>query len=331
MPRGKQLTEIEQGQVKAYRECGMTIRAIAERIHKSRNVVLNCIHLGENYGKKKRSGRKPTLSARDIREVKRLATNSSNSPAQIKGILGLSVGKRRIQQILHNDDNCVYTKRAPYPRLMPRHKTARLAFAEKYQFWEEEWQSVVFSDEKKFNLDGPDGCQYHWQDKRKPKQKRMARNFGGGSLMVWGGFGYNGKTPICVVSTKMNSEKYVELLDGVLLNCGHEIGGPEWIFQQDNAAIHASRYTKNFLNTNNIPILDWPACSPDLNPIENLWGMLVDKVYASGRQYETVRTLKAAVQDAWSSLEPEQLKRLINSMPRRLQQVIINRGGSTEY
>ena len=54
--------------------------------------------------------------------------------------------------------------------------------------WQEEWHQVLFSDEKKFNLDGPDGYQYYWHDLRKEKETPMSRNFGGGNVMVWGLF-----------------------------------------------------------------------------------------------------------------------------------------------
>ncbi|KAI8120489.1 Transposable element Tc3 transposase [Lucilia cuprina] len=60
----------------------------------------------------------------------------------------------------------------------------------------DKWEKVLFSDEKKFNLDGPDGFQYYWHDLQKDKEVRMSRNFGGGSLMIWGGFSIKGKLPL---------------------------------------------------------------------------------------------------------------------------------------
>lgn len=79
---------------------------------------------------------------------------------------------------------------------MQRHKTARLYIASEYVNWKEEWRNLLFNDEKKFNLDGPDGMQCYWHDLRRVKEIRMSRNFGGGSVMVWGGFSYQGKIPL---------------------------------------------------------------------------------------------------------------------------------------
>ena len=58
--------------------------------------------------------------------------------------------------------------------------------------------------------------------------------------------------------------------------------GEEWIFQQDNAAIHNASITNKYLLDQKIRLLDHPACSPNLNPIENLRGLIVAKVYEGG-------------------------------------------------
>lgn len=331
MPRGTELSEEEKGKVWAFHEMGLSAREIGRRLNRTRTVVLNLIKLRGKYGSKKRSGRKPTLSDRQRREIFKCATNSNMSAGEIQRHLLLSISRRRVQQILHQDERLKYVKRNKFPKLTPRHKTARLNFAEKHQFWEEDWQSVIFSDEKKFNLDGPDGNQYHWQDTRKKPENRLARNFGGGSLMIWAAFGYIGKSPICFISCKMNSGKYIELLEDGLLNYADDMAPNSWIFQQDNAAIHSSRATKEFLRTCNVPVLEWPACSPDLNPIENVWALLAKKVYQKGRQFESVRDLKEAILVEWANIDQSILQNLINSMPRRMQQVIIKKGGNTTY
>ena len=74
--------------------------------------------------------------------------------------------------------------------------------------------------------------------------------------------------------------------------------GEEWIFKQDNAAIHNSSITKKYLLEQEIKFLDHPACSPDLNPTENLWGLIAAKVYEEGRQYSAISELENTSLDA---------------------------------
>ena len=73
----------------------------------------------------------------------------------------------------------------------------------------------------------------------------------------------------------------------------------ELIFQQDNAAIYNSLITKKYLLEQKIRLPDHPACSPDLNPVENVWGLIVAKAYERSRQYSAISELKNAILDAW--------------------------------
>ncbi|KHJ88717.1 hypothetical protein OESDEN_11487 [Oesophagostomum dentatum] len=92
-------------------------------------------------------------------------------------------------------------------------------------------------------------------------------------------------------------------------------------FQQDNATIHVSNATKSWLRRYDINTLDWPACSPDLNPIENLWGIILRRIYANNRQFNTVNELKDAISRARMELDVTVLQNVIGNMRRRLFEV----------
>ncbi|CAI5442827.1 unnamed protein product [Caenorhabditis angaria] len=102
-------------------------------------------------------------------------------------------------------------------------------------------------------------------------------------------------------------------------------------WDKDNAAIHVSQSSKDWFKSHKIKVLDWPACSPDLNPMENVWGELVRRVYAQGKKYDTVDQLKDAIETEWNKIDKNYLKRLVDSMPNRLYDVISKHGGPTKY
>lgn len=203
-------------------------------------------------------------------------------------------------------------------------------FIKKYEFSFVYFQ-MIFSDEKKFNLDGPDGFNGYWRDLRKEEQYFTTRNFGGGSCMVWAGFCASGKLDLAFTSFKMNSKDYIQVLETRLLPFLRRFRRKKFTFQQDNAAIHTSKETKQWIKDHKIDLLDWPARSPDLNPVENLWGILVRRIYAEGKQYATVDELKSAILEAWGNIEKTVLENLVNSMPNRMFQVINRNGKVTDY
>lgn len=112
--------------------------------------------------------------------------------------------------------------------------------------WSTEWANVIFSDEKKFNFDGPDGMQFYLHDLRSKPQFKCSRNLGGGSLMLWGGFSMNGKTILAKIGPKMNSQNYTEMLEHVLIPFMEENVTNDAIFQQDNASTHVSRHSRGW-------------------------------------------------------------------------------------
>lgn len=189
----------------------------------------------------------------------------------------------------------------------------------------------MFSDEKKFKLDGPDGYNSYWHDLRKDKKYFSKRNFGGGSCMVWGAFSGDKTVSLAFVSCKMDSVAYQTVLKSNLLPYMRRFRRCKRIFQQDNAAVHSSSSTKQWFAANKIDVLDWPACSPDLNPMENVWGLLVREIYENNLNYSTVDELKKAIIKTWKNLNKTTLKNLSQSMGNRIFEVIRRNGRQINY
>ena len=142
----------------------------------------------------------------------------------------------------------------------------------------------------------PRWARWYWQ---KRKRCFFSRKHGGGSVMVWGGISAFGKTELMLLKGRQDFQKYIQILKDHLIPF---VETKEHEFQQDNAPIHVSEATRSFLQESNTQVMDWPACSPGLNPIENVWGLLSRSVYGSGRQYDSEKDLKEAIWSAWRHL-----------------------------
>ena len=100
---------------------------------------------------------------------------------------------------------------------------------------------------------------------------------------------------------------------------------------QDNAPIHKSKLVTDFLADHGISTLQWPAQSPDLNPIENMLAVLKRR---RARQKSTPKTKKDLIDqmtELWSNIETDFRRNLSNSIPKRLSKVIKNKGKQTSY
>jgi transposase len=337
MPHGKLLTDFEKGQISAFAADGVHVAEIANRLGRSRKVVYNFLENPQNYGKNHKGGRQRKLTTRDERHVQRLASNSRNSAAAIGREVQSDASRWTIRRAILRADHLVHSKLQHKPRLTDMHKNARCEWAANCVRNRTDWQTVIFSDEKRFCLDGPDGYGYYWHDLRKEPLTMMSRIQGGGGVMIWSCSGYNG-VRFEVVKGKMNAESYVEVLEQQLLPFVEELGGPNWIFQQDNAPIHTANETMECFATHHFfederhsRLLAWPSLSPDLNPQENVWGVIVRDVYAGGRQFNHVRELQEAIAVAFSRIDMTGIQHLIDGMPNRVLQVVARKGSYTHY
>jgi len=176
----------------------------------------------------------------------------------------------------------------------------------------ENWNYVAFSDKKRFNLEGSGGFSCYWHDLWQNDPPRLSRNLGGSTVMCWAAFLSSSKTQMCFISTKMNSKMHTDLLEDILIPFMDDNMDGNAIFQ------HVLTLTKSWLTDHNITCLDLPACSPNINPIENLWDILALRVYLNGYPFEEVASLKQEITNAWGTIGQETLHALSKSMPYRI-------------
>ena len=136
---------------------------------------------------------------------------------------------------------------------------------------------------------------------------------------------------LALMRGRQDTVKYIKVLEEHLLPFTEEIMPILWTFQQDNCSIHVSNKAKSWFNEQGIRVMTWPSRSPDLNPIENLWGILARDVYGGNRQFQSERELLNCVINCWKNIEAKVLEKLVQTMHNRCVAVIENQGGNTKY
>ncbi len=137
-----------------------------------------------------------------------------------------------------------------------------------------QWSKVLFSDESKscisFGNQGP----RVWRksgEAQNPCCLKSSVKFPQ-SVMIWAAVSSAGVGPLCFLKSTVNAAIYQEILEHFMLPSADKLyGDADFIFQQDLAPAHTAKGTKSWFNDHGVTVLDWPANSPDLNPIENLW------------------------------------------------------------
>ncbi|GFX17128.1 transposable element Tc1 transposase [Trichonephila clavipes] len=192
--------------------------------------------------------------------------------------------------------------------LTRQHRTARLQWCREHHNWtEQDWACVLFSDERK----GPIfDMQYHG----------VGRHH------------YQWLTRLHVVANgTMTDQRYIDevLLPHVRLFRGAV--GDKFVFMDDNATCHRTLAVRDCLDSEGIQRLVWPARSPDLNPIENIWDALGRQV--AGRNYPPTNknTLIRALTEEWDKLPQQLLDNVVQSMTRRVECCITLHGGHIPY
>ena len=345
-PTGHISREIKVAAVELFK-AGITRANICKQLRisiKSLYLILKAFQknpLNPDLERKKGTGRKKVISPETLVTMKRLLSDTPTLTAKaLKNKVPAlqSVAIRTIQEACQKDLGLPSRKMAKKPLIKDRMKAQRLEFALQYQHWTvEEWKKVMFCDESHFELMAGDRvgrCRRpKGSDRFHPKfTKKTVKH--PAKIMVWGCFSWQGRGGLEFLKKgeMMDGPRYRRLIDEKLELFMNQHQTTH--FLQDGAPCHRSRIvTAWFQDRPHITLIKWPGNSPDLNPIENAWDWMKDRLAENTPRASSVEELKRQVAELWTLRmgNSAYLRNLVESMPRRLQDVIERDGGMTKY
>lgn len=343
---GYDLTDFQKGQIVAYKDLNLSYREISQRITVSRSTIASFYqrymadgnvlrHRRQLCGRHRKttaeqdtvfcdiSTNNPFASLPEVRQI---------AAATLQNVPSTSTICRRLRK-----RGLLSRSPAKKCKLTEIHMIARYMWAEQHVQWKDEWQRVIFTDESSFQLHAlarqfvrrPSGKRYTSEYVCSKENKSVAH------VSVWAAISWRGVSELHVIIGRLTGLKYRnEILQGPLQRyCQTFFHEENYIFQQDNCPCHTSAVAREYLEEQNINCIDWPSVSPDLSPIENLWGLVKIQLAKIPNINNTARLRieLANVWDQYNNAKLNVLQRIISSMPRRCEMLIQNNGGCLKY
>ncbi|KAL0181600.1 hypothetical protein M9458_024006 [Cirrhinus mrigala] len=146
--------------------------------------------------------------------------------------------------------------------------------------------------------------------------------------MVWAGVCYGRRIQVHFIDGILNAQRYRgEILRPIVVPFIHD---HHLMLQHDNTWPHVARICTQFLEVENIPVLAWPACSPDMSPIEHVWDALEWHIRQRVPVPANIQQLHTAIEEEWTNISQATINNLIN-LRRRCVALREANGGHTRY
>ena len=208
-----------------------------------------------------------------------------------------------------------------------QNKQKRLEWCQKMIATNEQFKDVIFTDECSVQLETHRKRCYrrkHAPRKLKPRPKHPLK------VHIWGGISKHGPTNIVIFTGTMTATRYTQILEAGLLPSSNALYPSGFRFQQDNDPKHCAHYTQRFFQEKGINWWQTTPESPDLNPIENVWGSL--KEYLRNlHKPRNLEELKGGIKKFWKTLTPAVCTRYINHLHRVMPVVVEKQGGPSGF
>ena len=276
-----------------------------------------------------RSGRLSILQQERVEFIdERMSENDELTTRDLAKLIRLQFPNLKVSNatIVCQRLNLGWTKTAPrYCQLIRNvNMEKRLEWTKDQVDKKEQFDNVIFSDESSVQIEHHSRRCYHKKGqprKLKPKPKHSLK------VHVWAGISKGGATKVVIFDGKLIATKYTKILEQSLLSFIKESYPKSHRFFRDNDPKHTSRYAQNFFVDCGINWWRSPPESPDLNPIENVWGSM--KTYLRDRvKPSNQEELVEGIKEFWKTMTPDVCTRYINHI-QRVMPVFIEKEGAT--